>query len=78
MIRKYKRDLLVVGASLILYLPVAFIISLFRIFDFKLTVLGTCSYLLGAFCYSLYVTKEKHHFLLYSILLFVISLSFSR
>lgn len=71
-------DLKNVLCSLLLYLFLGYLSQSINLFNFKITLIGTFLFLMGSLCYSFYITKKNSMFLVYSVILFLISLSFSH
>lgn len=68
----------IVFCSLFLYIILGYLCQIINVFNFRFSILGIVTYLMGSLFYSFYITKENSTFLIYSVVLFLLSLSLSH
>ncbi len=78
MVIRVKHVLATALVSLVLYLPLGYLCQLFKLFDFRLTLWGIVTFLIGSLFYSFYVTTNRNVYLLASTILFMINFSLSH
>ncbi|MET3633677.1 membrane-bound ClpP family serine protease [Streptococcus porcorum] len=63
--------------ALFLYIALGYLCQIINVFSFKFSISGIVTFLIGSFFYSLYTTRNNGAFLIYSIILFLLSFSLS-
>ncbi len=75
--KKLQFNVKSVLCALFLYIALGYLCQTMNIFGFKFSILGIITFLIGSFFYSLYTTRNNGVFLIYSIILFLLSFSLS-